>query len=72
MRVLTEYEEGGGAKQDILQADDEEETEVDATGGSDAEADASGSEGERSREWPYSRATSAMSALEPCTRLPTL
>lgn len=34
MRVLTEYEEGGGPKQDILEADDDEgeEMEVDGSG----------------------------------------
>jgi hypothetical protein len=48
MRVLTEYEEGGGPKQDILEADEEEEgmedMEVDGggvggAGDSDSECD---------------------------------
>jgi hypothetical protein len=44
MRVLTEYQEGGGPKEDILQADSDEEMEVNATGGSDAGQGTSDSE----------------------------
>ena len=48
MRVLTEYEEGGGPKQDILEADDEEgeEMEVDGSGVGSAGEGAGASESE--------------------------
>ena len=66
--MLTEYEEGGGPKQDILEADEDEaeEMEVDADGAGDAGRGASESEGECEQGASVSYITCVLALQRPC------